>query len=345
MKGSFLVELPNPPCGDPAVIVRPRNRGHVILAEAGDLAAVSARRLLSVRVALVSHFHVDHAYGLSRLLRVRLGHRERPLAIVGPPGSAARVAHHLAGYLWNLLPAYPLDLTVLDVHPDRVETWSFPRDAGFDPVCGERVPWTAGDVVLAIEDEGVSIRALPLDHAGTVSLAWRIDEEEGLHVDPDSLAREGLAPGPWLGELKRLVRQKAPPDTAVELPGGRTAPLGDLERRFLFRTPGDSVAVACDLAPTPSNVTGLVSFVTGVRTLVLEAYYREAERELAREHGHLATPDSGRVAREAGPRRLVPFHFSPRYEGEEEGLLEELRRLASPVQVSSPAPPEQGSNG
>jgi len=343
VKGSFLVELPNPPCGDPAVIVRPRNRGFAVLAEAGDLSAVATRRLLSIRAALVSHFHVDHAYGLARLLRVRLGHPERPLTIVGPPGSAARVAHHLAGYLWNLLPAYPLDLAVREIHRDRVETWRFPRRVGFDPVRTGRTPWHEGGEVLALEDEGISIRSLPLDHAGTTSLAWRIDEEEGLHVDPEALAREGLAPGPWLGELKRLVRSGAPPGSPVEVPGSGRVPLGDLERRLLFRAEGDSVAIACDLAPIPANLAALASFAAGARTLVLEAYYREADRELADAHGHLATPDTGLVARQAGPRRLVPFHVSPRYEGEEAALLEELRAFAAPVPVSAPALLEPGS--
>jgi len=345
VKGSFLVELPNPPCGDPAVIVRPRNRGLAVLAEAGDLSRVSPRRLLSVRVALVSHFHVDHAYGLARLLRVRLGHPERPLSILGPPGSAARVAHHLAGYLWNLLPAYPLDLAVLEVHRDRLETWTFPREAGFDPVRAGSRPWSAGEAVFEIEEEGLLVRCLPLDHGGTTSLAWRIDEEEGLHVDPDALARAGLAPGPWLGELKRLVREGAPPGSLVELPGGRSAPLGDLERELLFRTPGDTVAVACDLSPTEENVGALARFARNVRTLVLEAYYRAADAALAREHGHLATPEAGRLAREAAPGRLVPFHFSPRYEGKEGLLLDELRRFAAPVPVSSATPLDPCSNG
>ncbi len=343
MKGTFIVEFPNPPCGDPAVIVRPRHRGWAILAEAGELGAVSARRLLSVRVALVSHFHVDHACGLGRLLRVRLGHPERPLVVVGPPGSARRVAHHLAGYLWNLLPAYPLDLAVVEAGEDRVRTWRFPREEGFEPFCTGERSWEKGAPVLALEGEGVSVRAFPLDHAGTTSLAWRIDEDEGLHVDPEALARAGLPPGPWLGALKRLVREEAPPGTPVPLPGGGAAPLGDLRDRFLFRVPGESVAVACDLGPTPGNLEALARFAAGARRLVLETSYREADRELAREHGHLATSDAGRVARAARPGLLVPFHLSARYEGNEEAVIDELRAAAAPVQVAAPAPFERAS--
>jgi len=336
VKPTFLLELPNRPTGDPAVLVRPRHRGFAILAEAGDLGAVPPRALLAVSVALVSHFHVDHAFGLARLLRGRLGHPERPLTIVGPAGSAARVAAHLSGYLWNLLPAWPLDLAVVEVHPDRVETWRFPRERGFDPRLAESASWSPGASLPLEPGPGITIRALPLDHAGTVSLAWRIEEEEGLHVDPAALDRAGLAPGSWLGELKDAVRRGAPPATPIPLPGGGTAPLAELEERFLFRSPGDTVAVAADVGPGEANLAALAAFVRGVRTLVCEAYYRQADRVLGIEHGHLSAGDAGRVAREGGVGRLVPFHLSPRYEGDEDALLAELASAADPVPLDLP---------
>jgi len=45
---------------------------------------------------------------------------------------------------------------------------------------------------------------------------------------------------------------------------------------------------------------------------------------LAAERAHLTTAAAGQIAREAGVRRVEPFHFSPRYTGEEERMLSEV---------------------
>jgi ribonuclease Z len=39
---------------------------------------------------------------------------------------------------------------------------------------------------------------------------------------------------------------------------------------------------------------------------------------------HLTPAAAGQLAREAGVRRVEPFHFSPRYTGGEERLLREV---------------------
>lgn len=42
------------------------------------------------------------------------------------------------------------------------------------------------------------------------------------------------------------------------------------------------------------------------------------------ERAHLTTAAAGRIARQAGVRRIEPFHFSPRYSGEEARMLNEV---------------------
>src|SRR6266436_4762066 len=43
-----------------------------------------------------------------------------------------------------------------------------------------------------------------------------------------------------------------------------------------------------------------------------------------RERAHLTTTAAGVIAREANVRRVEPFHFSPRYAGEQERMLAEV---------------------
>ena len=47
---------------------------------------------------------------------------------------------------------------------------------------------------------------------------------------------------------------------------------------------------------------------------------------LAEERSHLTARQAGELARQAGARKLAPFHFSPRYTGREEELLAEAEQ-------------------
>ena len=51
--------------------------------------------------------------------------------------------------------------------------------------------------------------------------------------------------------------------------------------------------------------------------LAIEATYLEADKELARQHGHITAAAAARLARNAGVRQLVLHHVSRRYGKEE----------------------------
>ena len=56
-----------------------------------------------------------------------------------------------------------------------------------------------------------------------------------------------------------------------------------------------------------------VELAAGADLVVCEATFASADRDLARRYRHLTAADAGRVARDAGARRLVITHFSQRY--------------------------------
>jgi ribonuclease Z len=334
MRRGFRIAIPNGLVGDPLVVVRVPWLPRLLLLDAGDAAGLTPRTLLDAADVLISHAHVDHVFGLARLLRVRLGRPERSLRLLGPPGLAGKVRSHLGGYAWNLVEAFPLDLTVVEIHPSRTESWRFPTSAGFEPYAVARGP--APDEAPVLADELLEVHAVTLDHGGIPSIAYRVEERRGLHVDPVEVERLGLAPGPWLGELKAAVRRGAADDEPLALPDGRTMPVGELRGRLVRVTEGDTLAYACDAGPDEANVAAIVELARGVRQLVIETHYLDADLELARRNAHLTAALAGRIARAAGVGAVVPLHVSPRYEERVAEVLAELAAEAAPVPVETP---------
>jgi ribonuclease Z len=56
----------------------------------------------------------------------------------------------------------------------------------------------------------------------------------------------------------------------------------------------------------------------GADLLVIESTFLDAEARLAKEYGHLTARQAGRIAADAGVRRLVLTHLSERYGEEDE---------------------------
>jgi ribonuclease Z len=70
------------------------------------------------------------------------------------------------------------------------------------------------------------------------------------------------------------------------------------------------------------NIQKVIRLVGGSDVLYIEACFLERDKDRARDGYHLTAREAGRIAGEAGIRRLEIFHFSPRYI-DSPGLLEE----------------------
>ena len=318
--------LINPPFGDPGVLVDVRFERRCLLLDLGDLSPVPPRKLLRTTHGFVSHTHMDHFAGFDRLLRVCLG-REKALHLFGPPGFVDRVAGKFAAYSWNLAPGYAADFVVTataleadgtaltaEFHSRR----RFVREA-------ERTHRLDGGLLLA--EDALSVRAVALDH-GIPSLAFRIEEPAHVNVHRDGLERLGLAVGPWLRDLKRAVFRADKDGAPVAAPGrdGGTVvlPLGRLKAEALSVTAGQVIAYVVDAAFTPDNAARIVDLARGADLLFIEAPFRATDARIAAARRHLTTEQAGRLAAVAGARRVVPFHFSPRYPGQEEEMRREV---------------------
>jgi len=140
----------------------------------------------------------------------------------------------------------------------------------------------------------VAIEAVRLDHDPT-TFGWRIVEPDGVRLLTDALAERGLS-GPAVGQLL---------DNGQVDHEGRTITLDEVS----VSRPGQRMAFVMDTGICDATV----ELAAGADLLVCEATFASADADLARRYRHLTAADAGRIARDAGARRLVLTHFSQRY--------------------------------
>lgn len=322
MSAAFTPQLVNPPFGDPGLYVLERHRGRALLFDLGELDGLSARALLKVTGAFVSHTHIDHFVGFDRLLRVRLAHA-RMLEVYGPPGILANVQGKLAGYTWNLTERYAFAVTVHEIAGEQIESTRLEARSGFLP----QVVDIRGFDRIACEAADYTVRVDHLDHR-VPCLGFALEEKRRLNVRPERLAESGLEPGAWLTRLKAAIRAGLPDETPVQLPGREppTESLGYLRNELILERRGYKIAYVVDARFTATNVERIVDLARDADVFFCEAAFLDEDRELALSRYHLTARQAGTLARAAGADRLVTFHHSPRYGDDPAPFQDEAQR-------------------
>jgi ribonuclease Z len=310
--------LVDPSGREPGLAVDVRDRRRALLFDLGDVGLLSPRTLLRTTHAFVTHAHMDHFAGFDHWLATGLG-RMPAMALWGGPGFCDRLEHKLRAYTWNVVHRYSVPL-VIEAH--ALEADGTRRGARFDSREGfERqdlpAPAAAGDVLL--DEPLLRVRARIVDHEMPV-LAFAIEETAQLRVAADRVAAMGLATGAWLQALKTAVLAAAPDAEPLDVrwrdaagEHRRTYRIGELRHLVLDTAPGRRIGYVTDLRFTPANLEQLDGLLGGVDLLHIECVFAEADRALARRRNHLTARQAGSIARRLGARKLVPFHFSPRY--------------------------------
>ncbi|MEO7160061.1 MAG: ribonuclease Z [Polaromonas sp.] len=330
MRPSFSPELVNEPFGDPGLYVDLTFEKRALLFDLGDLAALPPKKILRISDVFVSHTHMDHFFGFDRLLRICLG-RDKGICLYGPPGFAAQVGHKLAAYTWNLVENYASDFVV-----DVWEVDSGWQARGTRLRCRNRFqgeplePRQMHDGVL-LDEPAFRVRAAFLDH-GTPCLGFAVEEKVHVNLWKNRLAELGLAVGPWLKELKDAVMRSAPDDTLVRAfwrdhngEHERVFALGVLKAEVLRLVPGEKICYVTDVAFHQDNVQRIKALAARATRLFIECVFLDQDAGHAARKHHLTARQAGSIAREAGAKRVIPFHFSPRYADREAQLRGEIK--------------------
>ncbi len=332
-------QLVNDPFGDPALYLEFQFQRRAMLFDLGELHALTPRKILRISDVFVSHTHMDHFAGFDRLLRICLG-RDKTLRMFGPPGFLDRVAHKLAAYEWNLVANYATDFTIeaAELAADDVwETAIFRCRSGF--VREDGPPRQTKDGI-AREEPDLCVRATRLDH-DIPSLAFSLAESCHVNVWKNRLDEMGLGVGPWLRQAKAAIVRGDPDATEIRAAWRedgemqeRSVGLGELRARAVTVEAGQKIAYVVDAVHSENNIERIVALVAGADTLFIEAMFLDCDAERAAARFHLTARQAGDLARSAGVQRIVPFHFSPRYEGSGEAL----RREAEAAFAGDPVP-------
>jgi ribonuclease Z len=326
MRPLFHPNLVNGRYGDPTVYVETLFEKSSLLFDLGEIASLSPRKIQRIDQIFVSHAHIDHFVGFDHLLRLLVG-REKTVHLCGPSGFAERVFHKLQAYRWNLVESYPCDLVfvVRELEtPNSISTTRFRLKRAF---AAERsVPKATLDGVLC-DERTYRVSAAILEHR-TACLGFALQEAPHVNIWKNRLSERGLPVGPWLRWLKKAVVEGRPDGHLIRIDGaatsdGRLERLGSL-RDLLTVTAGQKIAYVTDVTDTPANRAAIVALVQNADILFIEAAFAGADAALARDRAHLTTTAAGEIAREANVRRVEPFHFSPRYAGEQERMLAEV---------------------
>jgi ribonuclease Z len=309
-------EILGKPGDDNALLVRV-NTGqatHRLLFDCGEacVSQLEFAEVLQIDHLCFSHLHMDHVAGFDSYFRANF---QRAINhIWGPPETTRIMQHRLRGYIWNLNANMNGSWQVHDVLEDRIMTSCFELSEAFE------VPHAEGErtrTQLLLEHPDYWLEVLTMDH-GTPSLAYIVRESPRSNVDLSKLASLGLKPGPWVKHLKDLTFQ----ESKLEI-NGVNHDLNALRSELLVTTPGESIAYLTDFLLDEKAIAMLEPALRGIRSIVCESQYQQADLELANRNFHMTSTQAAQLAARVGAQELILFHISDRYD--HEGWLDLLR--------------------
>lgn len=282
----------------------------------GSTQSLAARDILKTSDIFITHTHVDHFIGFDNVLRTSLK-KEKPLRLYGPKGFTDCVEGKLRSYTWNLTGDYPLDIIVLEVLEDSIQKTVFKAKKSFRPEHSGSEPFNG----ILLEDSLFRVSSAILDHQ-IPCLAFSLEEACHINIDKVKLSRLDLPVGPWLGDLKRAIRENRQED--IFTINGKTFTFSEV-REVAEISKGQKISYVVDVLGSPENRGKIIKLVRGSDILYIETFFLNKDRDRAQDRYHLTAKEAGKIAREAGVGRLEAIHFSPRYMNEAEQLLQEAQ--------------------
>lgn len=320
MKALFKPYLVNEPFNDPAVYIELFGRKESFLLDLGDISRLNTRKILKISRIFVSHTHIDHFFGFDTILRLFLPKSE-PLHIYGPKNIIKNVKGKLAGYTWNLIKEYPINIYVHEIDKTHIKT------ALFSASYGLKLKKYSEELLknnLIYEDDELTVKALVLNHKVPV-LSFLLEEKIKINVKKDALKEMGFEPGPWLNTLKKafLLKDFNNSITIFRQDKKYNYNVEDLINKLLLIKKGEKILYITDIKFTKKGLTKIKDFAGEIDLLFCEAFFINEDINRAKERYHLTATQTNLIAKELKAKKLIIFHFSPRYKQNFKKIYEE----------------------
>lgn len=324
MKPIFHSRLLGSPFDDPGLFVKILRERRALLFDIGSIDLLTTADLLKVSEVFISHTHIDHFIGFDHLLRILLG-REKTLRVFGPQGIISNIEGRLSGYTWNLVDDYKFRLEVIEIKNDTITTSSFNCWEKFKKHDIRTVPFNK----ILVDEPLLKVETSILDHL-IPSLAFSLSEKIHINIKKDRLQALDLPVGPWLGDLKRYIREERPDNFTFIARWKRDGEikerefvLGNIREEIVTMTKGQKISYVVDAIYSKENESRIIDLAGGSDILYCEAAFLDRDGDRAKERYHLTAKQSGLIAKKAGVKKLIIFHFSPKYTSSPSELYEE----------------------
>lgn len=286
---------------DVCVLVKALHQKLHYLFDCGFASSLSIRDCKNVKALFISHTHIDHFCNFDAILRHQLP-VAREVIVCGPAGLAKNIQSKLRAYNWDLLVVddKAVSYQVRELHPDGL----------MKHYRLEAPKWNIrflkqNQEVFMYQDEVVKVKSTLLDH-NIPTVAYRMEDKKriGIKAFP-------FQAGSWINELKDAFVQKEPErPIVVESKKYKAAELF----QYLEEKEGSSLAFVMDHQASESNHQKIIELCQRVKELYIECYYKHQEKDLAWKNHHSTAVASGQVARKAQVQKVIPLHFSRRYD-------------------------------
>jgi ribonuclease Z len=324
--GSATAMLVNGVFGDPLLHIRLQHQRRSLLFDLGESTRLPARIVHQVTDVFITHAHIDHIGGFLWLLRSRIG--KLPVCrMFGPPGLADNIVSFVNGIHWDRVGDRAPRFEVSELHEPKLYRYRIEAGHTKAQIVGEEL--TPEGTLL--RDSAFQVRAVTLDHRTPV-LAFALELKFDLNVRRERLAALGLTPGHWLSDLKVHIAS-GERETTIVLPNGKIHTAGHIADEILIVRPGPKLVYATDLADTIENRKRLQALAEGAQAFFCESPFCDADSEQSMRTGHLTTRACGEIATAACVEKLIPFHFSRRYQDEPARVYEEVSTRCSRMVV------------
>ncbi len=315
------IQLVNGSTGDPVLYIDYPDVHNALLFDAGDNARLAMSKLADLTAVFITHHHVDHFIGLDRIVRANID-ADKTLSLFGPIGTIAKVYDRIKSYVYPFFPFQRIALDVHEIHDDHIVVGRLECTRRFPQPVLERRDWHGG---VVFENDDVAVEAVHVDHT-VPTLAYAMVEKPGFHFDTRQLERGLLRPGKWIDQTLRMLRDGVPEEAELDIAGGRFR-LKDLAEQYFRRSPGARVAFIVDTYPSPEVQPRLMALARKAHILYCDSFYAEAQAKAAAKHRHMTATRAAELAVAAGVDQLCLIHFSTRYRGRYQKLVDEAQAI------------------